>query len=169
VRRRRQLIAGVAVLVALVLGDRAASACKHRGKLLFTETTGPVAGAETSVPDTQLEIYTSGAWGRVEEMPEGQEPASQGGCLSKRHLAELVRAVKRARWKLAAGASVCDAVSTVDVVYASPMRRKQVATQWPCGPPVDDATARAVACAELALSSTRRSGAEIRAICRGAP
>jgi hypothetical protein len=167
VRRRRQLIVALVVLVGVAVGHGAADACKHRGKMLFKEETGPLPATTDSVPNAQLEIYATGAWGRVQEMPDGQEPASQGGCLSKRHLAELKRALKRAKFEVATDRAVCDEVPTSEVIYASPMRRRKVRTERPCGQPVDDGTALLADCAELAARARGKSAGEIRAVCRG--
>ena len=157
---------GLVVMATLAMGEAAAHACKHRGKVLFRATYSPLEGAADRVPDAQLVIYATGAWGWVQEMPAGDEPASQGGCLSKVHLAELRRALRKARFAKG-DPDTCDAVPERAIEYASPMRKKKVRVSEPCGATTDPRTRSLAACAELALRGSRLSSKDVRATCRG--
>jgi hypothetical protein len=127
------------IVAALLVAPRAAEACKHAGKVLLKVTQSPVVGSEDSVPDGQLVIYASGAWGWVQEMPDGEEPASTGGCLSKKQLAGLKKAITRATFA-DARPEMCDAVTTTQIEYAAPGRKKKVVVTQPCGMPADAKT-----------------------------
>jgi hypothetical protein len=162
-----RIIVGIAALVVtLGTGEIAAHACKHGGKVLFRGTQAPLEGHSDHVPDASLVIYASGSWGFVQEMPDGQEPASQGGCLSKVHLAELKRALARA--KFAKGdPEMCDAVPERSIEYASPKRKRKVRVTLPCGDTTDARTQALADCAYLAQRGGRVSSKDARATCRG--
>jgi len=157
----------VAVIVMLLAHHASAEAkCKQKGKILLRIEQAPLPGFEDSVPNTELRIFATGAWSRVEEMPDGQEPASHSGCLSKAHLKELKRTLARAKFELdTAGMGTCKAISTIEKTYASPSRKQQVTTASPCGTPMDTWTANLAACGEAAEEKPKPTQA--RAICRG--
>ena len=139
------------VVVAVVLaGHGVAHACKG-GPVIFRQVQTPLPGHEDAVPDRQLEIRAGGRWGWVEEMPDGQEPASHGGCLSGKQLEALKRALARARFRTT-GVEGCDAVSTMQLEYAAPRRKKKVAVSTPCGETLDARTRKLV---ELVRTLTR--------------
>lgn len=161
----------VAVFVMLLAHHASAEAkCKQKGKVLLRVEQAPLPGFEDSVPNAQLRIFATGAWSRVQEMPDGQEPSSQSGCLSKAHLKELKRTLARAKFELdTTGMGTCKAISMIEKTYASPKRKQQVTTASPCGTPMDTGTDNLAACGELATSAKGMTAAEIRAVCRGEP
>jgi len=162
-----RIFVGIALVIAgLAVGEAAAHACKYQGKVLFRATQSPLEGAVDRVPDATLEIYATGAWSWVGEMPDGAEPASMGGCLSKLHLAELKRAVGKARFT-EGDPGACDAVPERAIEYASPTRRKKVRVTLPCGDTTDARTQALAACAELVVQPGHPSTKEVRATCRG--
>ncbi len=150
------------MIALIVAGHGAAHACKRGGKVIYKEVQSPMPGYDDSVPNATFQIWATGKWSRVQEMPGGQEPASWGGCLTRAHLKELKRALKKAKFKNGAP-EMCDAVSEIQVEHQAPQRRKTVRTSTPCGETVDPTTAALVACA-----SAEGSAKELRAICRGA-
>jgi hypothetical protein len=161
-----RIVIGVAALVvALAGGARTADACKAKGKVLLRVTQSPLDGYHDTVPDSSFVIYASGAWGWVQEMPDGQEPASRGGCLKKAHLKELRRALAKA--KFAQGEpEMCDAVPEYAIEYAAPTRKKKVTVTMPCGDTADATTRALASCAELAQRDGHVASKELRATCR---
>ncbi len=153
----------VVVILAILLGGHAAAqACKPKGKVLFRETIRPLP--ELAVPEgteSKLEVFASGAWVYV----VGQDETT--GCLSKTHLTELKRTLKKAKFELVTGQGHCRARTTLEVVYASPKRRKKVTFAAPCSDEPDDWTRNLAACATLGREDAHASKAVIRATCRG--
>lgn len=152
------------VIALVVAGHGVAEACK-RGKTIYRAVQEPMPGHDDAVPNATFEITSSGRWSRVQEMPAGQEPASWGGCLSRPHLKELKRAIKRARFRQGEPA-MCDAVTEVQVEHRAPQRKKSARMSTPCGETVDASTALLIECAALA-SDGKVSGKQAKAVCRG--
>lgn len=152
------------VIALVVAGHGVAEACKG-GKTIYKAVQEPMPGQDYTVPNATFEISSSGRWSRVQEMPQGQEPASWGGCLSKPHLKELKRAIKKARFKQGSP-EMCDAVTEVQVEHRAPQRKKSARTSSPCGETVDPTTALLIECAALAEDG-KVSGKQAKAVCRG--
>ncbi len=151
------------VLVLAAHGAAQAGKCKAKGTVLFRETTRPLAEAPVradGVESTKLTIYATGAWTWV----EGDQ--TRKGCLTKVHLKELKRTLGKAKFRLLEGMGTCRAISTREVIYASPKRKKKVVTAAPCGTPVDEWTQNLASCAEAA-PAVAADAASIRNVCRG--
>lgn len=154
----------VGVILLLLAHHATAEACKRGGKVVFERVQAPLPGHDNDVGNSTFAITSTGAWSWVEEMPDGQEPSSHGGCLSKVHRKELERALARAKFKNGPP-EVCDAVAERELVFSAPKRQKTVRVTLPCGDTADAKTQLLIECA--ALASIRPSAKQIRATCRG--
>lgn len=154
----------VVVIVAILVGAHGvAEACKAKGKVLYRQTTGPLPDppVTTEVTATELTVWATGAWRYV------AGDRRDTGCLSKPHLKELKRTLGKAKFKLVTDQATCRALSTMELVHASPKRKKKVKTAAPCGTPVDEWTANLAACAELAREDAKPAKWTLRERCRG--
>lgn len=139
-----RIAACLAVIVSLLCISRAAEAGCKRGKLLFRiESYSKVADDGSR---NVLEVRTTGRWIRT-----GDDAAS--GCLSKKQLARVSKAVKRARFAFQEGAIVCDATSTDALVYRG--AKASIETESPCGRPVDAGTDIAARCTRATVSPSK--------------
>ena len=84
-----------------------------------------------------------------------------------RLLRELVAAVARAKFRFIT-APTCAAVNDRRVLLEAPRRGKRIATESPCGRPLDPATAALAACAERVAGAADVPLDELRATCRPA-
>lgn len=152
------------IVIAIVLGHHAVAEakCRRSGKVIYEEVQAPLPGHEDSVPDRTFRIFASGGYSIVQEMPDGQEPASHGGCIAKKHFELLQKALARATFK--AGAQQrCDAVPERSLTYAAPRRKKRVTIDDPCGATLDASTHRLVQCATTVDDGL--TPAEVRGVC----
>ncbi len=153
----------LAIVIAILLAHHAtAHACKKRGKVIFREVQAPLPGHEDAVPDATFEILDTGAWFRVQEMPDGQEPSSQSGCVAKKHFKLLKAALAKAKFQ-PQEAIMCEAVSERTLTYAAPRRKKKVSISDPCGETLDATTSRLVQCADSVDYGL--TPAEVRGVC----
>ncbi len=155
----------VLAIALILVGHRAAEAgkCKRGGTVLFREQVRPLKDAAVDTSDVRsstFTIYASGAWERP-----GDEVMSRG-CLAKKHLAALKQALAKAKFRRdTTGQGTCKAISTTEIVYTSPKRKKRVTTAAPCGPVLDEWTENLAICAQLAGEPT--SLGDIVRQCRG--
>jgi hypothetical protein len=174
----RALLPGLVVvaLLATLLGparDAAAECPRPKGKPMYRVTRVPLhepePGEATSVQTQTFEIFATGRWRWVGAGEAGSgEAMAQSGCLSPAALAEIKRAITRARFRVAPGiVTTCAALPIARVKYAALRHGKRVTTDEPCGIPLDKSTAALARCAEEAARASPRPLAELRKICRG--
>jgi hypothetical protein len=171
---RRVALATLAAVALIGAIDHASAAaeCRQRprGRPIYrvTETgfAAPTPGAPT--PAQVLAIYPDGTWTRHGDPAFGDAPPlDRAGCVAPAALRELVAAVARARFRFIT-APTCAAVNDRRVLLEAPRRGKRLATERPCGRPLDPATAALAACAERVAGAGDVPVDELRATCRPA-
>jgi len=166
------LIGIVAVGVGLASPGARADCGKATGKPLYRQEHRPLVepaeGETTPVQHQTFAIYASGRWTWVGAGEAGSgEAMGRGGCISAFGMAEIRRAVARARFRRSTvPVATCDALPIARVTYAAPRRGLHITVETPCGDPVEVDTRRLVACAQAVMQHRPPAGGELRMLCR---
>lgn len=165
----------IALALALASSSAAAAdpiACSDDGPPIYTRDsrTFPLGEpfAPSMVTTTSLVISATGHWRRTTRFDAAtpKRVTIDDGCLDPMRLAELRRALGRARWRATMPRINCRALASVHVVYASPARGVKVERDEPCQAALDPGTDLLVACADEVTDWTAADG-EIAPRCRG--
>jgi hypothetical protein len=149
------------VILAVLGAPAIALACEETGKPIYKETRAVIA--EPTGAHEEIVVFGNGAW-HTASGDGARDGPGDAGCLTRKRLAEVKRALKKARFAQGTP-NMCDAVSTTSITYQAPNRRRRVATEIPCGRTVDRSTERAIACVTAAIDASVTLG-QLRAVCR---
>jgi hypothetical protein len=142
------------LLIVLAVPVVSRAECVPKGTPIFHVSSGPVHGAPEGEPaEWTIEVFDNGAWTRR------TAGATVGGCVAMDVLGRLEQWIAKARFQFVVGAT-CRETSTRMVIYQAPRRNKRVMMLWPCGKPLDRATARAGACAAAVATTAEAISAE---------
>jgi hypothetical protein len=150
------------LVLILVAAPSIAFACEESGAPIYKETRTPL-GDTIGGAIEEIVVHASGAWHTASVIGERDGPGD-AGCLTRKRLAEVKLALKKARWKQSPN-HPCDAVSDVAIVHEAPSRKKIAYSEVPCGRSLDRTTERAAACVAAALDASV-SVKQLRAVCR---
>jgi hypothetical protein len=155
----------VGVVVALVCAAGAARADCNHGKRLFRSTRTPVNYEESrpgsvDLTPVVLDIGAGGAWTRT-----GERGGDVSGCISRKHLKKLARAVAKAKWKTWLPRMNCRGLASAHYVLQGPKKKQRVERDAPCAGALDTWTSVAETCAD-ALTADAPSEDDIAYSCK---